>query len=105
MATVELNNENFENEVLKSDKPVVVDFWAAWCGPCRMMGPIFEELSDDMSEVKFAKLSTEDYGDKASEHNIMSIPTLVVFKEGKEVGRISGVMPKEDLKEKINGFL
>ncbi|MFT4304880.1 MAG: thioredoxin [Candidatus Woesearchaeota archaeon] len=105
MATVELNNENFENEVLKSDKPVVVDFWAAWCGPCRMMGPIFEELSDDMSEVKFAKLSTEEHGDKASEHNIMSIPTLVVFKEGKEVGRISGVMPKEDLKEKINGFL
>lgn len=105
MATVELNNENFENEVLKSEKPVVVDFWAAWCGPCRMMGPIFEELSDDMSDVKFAKLSTEEHGDKASEHNIMSIPTLVVFKEGKEVGRISGVMPKEDLKEKINGFL
>ena len=105
MATVELNNENFENEVLKSDKPVVVDFWASWCGPCRMMGPIFEELSNDISDIKFAKLSTEEYGDKASEYNIMSIPTLVVFKEGKEVGRISGVMPKEDLKEKINGFL
>lgn len=105
MATVELNNENFENEVLKSDKPVVVDFWAAWCGPCRMMGPIFEELSDDMTDVKFAKLSTEDHGDKASEFNIMSIPTLVVFKEGKEVGRISGVLPKEELKEKIKSFL
>ena len=105
MATIELNNENFDKEVLENNKPVVVDFWASWCGPCRMMGPIFEELSEDMKEVVFGKLSTEDHGEIASKNNITSIPTLVVFKEGKEVGRISGVMPKEDLKEKINSFL
>jgi thioredoxin 1 len=105
MTTIELTNENFKKEVLESEKPVVVDFWASWCGPCRMMGPIFEDLSGDMKEVKFGKLSTEDYGELASEQKIMSIPTLVIFNKGKEVGRFSGVMPKDALKEKINSFL
>lgn len=103
MATIKLNKENFEKEVIQSDKPVIIDFWASWCRPCQMIGPIFEELSNDYEgKLKFAKLSTEEEAELASAHGVMSIPTMIIFKDGKEIERISGAMPKEMLKAEID---
>ncbi|MFH1750186.1 MAG: thioredoxin [Candidatus Micrarchaeota archaeon] len=99
MAIVHLNKGNFEKEVTKSDKPVIVDYWASWCGPCKIMGPRFEELSDEMGNVKFAKLSTEEEPELAGSFEVMSIPTLILFKDGKEVDRMIGALPKEYLKD------
>ncbi|MEM3373935.1 MAG: thioredoxin [Candidatus Woesearchaeota archaeon] len=98
---IELNNENFESEVLKSDKPVIVDFWAPWCGPCRILGPRFEELSKEMTDVKFCKVNVDENQDLAEKYNIMSIPTLVLFDKGQVKGNIIGAMSKDSLKEKI----
>jgi thioredoxin 1 len=97
MATVHLDNDNFEREVLKGKGLVIVDYWASWCGPCRIMGPRFEELSNEMKEVKFGKLSTEEAPEVAQQFEVMSIPTLILFKNGKEVDRMIGALPKEYL--------
>ncbi|MFH1443134.1 MAG: thioredoxin [Candidatus Micrarchaeota archaeon] len=97
MAVVHLNNGNFGKEVLESKVPVIVDFWASWCMPCRIMAPRFEELSGEMKEVKFAKLSTEEAPETAQQFEVMSIPTLILFKGGKEVDRMVGALPKEYL--------
>ncbi len=98
---VELNHENFESEVIKSEKPVVIDFWAEWCGPCRMMAPVFKELSEEMQDVKFAKLDTEQYPDIAGQFQVRGIPTLSIVRDKKEIGRIVGFAQKEELKKKI----
>ncbi|MFH0971596.1 MAG: thioredoxin [Candidatus Micrarchaeota archaeon] len=98
MAVVHLSKDNFEKEVLQSKEPVVVDYWASWCGPCRMMAPRFEELSNEMAGVKFAKLSTEESPEIAERFEVMSIPTIILFKDGKEVERMVGALPKEYLK-------
>ena len=103
---VHINQGNFEKEIVKSDVPVIVDFWAEWCAPCRMMGPVFEELSGKYAgKLKFAKLNTEEEPAIAGSFSIMGIPSLVVVKGGKEIDRIVGFAPKQVLKQKIDSLL
>lgn len=97
MAAVILTNENFEQEVLKSDKPVLVDFWATWCGPCQKQGPIVEELADELGDVKVAKLDVDEADEIAGNYNIMSIPTVMVFKNGEIAQKAVGLQTKESL--------
>jgi len=100
MATVQITESNFQEEVAQSDVPVIVDFWAAWCGPCQAMGPVFEELSEEYNgEVKFAKVNTEEQREISSYFQIRSIPTLSIIRDGGEVERIAGFAPKESLKK------
>lgn len=100
-----VTDENFEKEVLKSDQPVIVDFWAEWCGPCRILGPRFEELSKEMKQLKFVKLNVDENNDTAGRYGIRSIPTMLVFKKGEVAGNIIGALPKESLKKKIEDLL
>lgn len=103
---VELNENNFKQEVLESSIPVLVDFWASWCMPCRMLAPTVEKLAEEnQGKLKVGKLNTDENQRIASEYGIQGIPTLIIFKEGKEVGRTVGVMPKEKLQEKLNPIL
>ena len=95
---LKVNSENFEKEVLNSEKPVLVDFFADWCGPCKMMAPIVEELATELDgKVKVGKINVDENSDIAVEYNVMSIPTLIVFKNGKEEKRLVGVRDKEEL--------
>ncbi len=95
-------DDNFETEVLKSDQPVLVDFWAPWCGPCQMMGPIIDEVAEEMKgKAKVGKLDVDENPKMASEYGIMSIPSLKIFKSGKVVKEFSGVQQKGTLKEEL----
>jgi len=106
MPIVHVNKNNFDKEVKKSGTPVIMDFWADWCGPCRMMGPVFEDLSKDYTgKLKFAKVDTEESQDIAGEYEIHGIPTLVVVNKGKEIDRIVGFCQKPVLKAKIDSIL
>ncbi|MAF13757.1 MAG: thioredoxin [Parcubacteria group bacterium] len=99
-----LTDENFDNEVLSSKVPVLVDFWAPWCGPCKMQSPILEQLADDYKDkkVKIAKLNVDEASRSASKYQVMSIPTLILFKDGKPVDQMIGVQDKDALIEKLN---
>lgn len=94
---VVLTASNFEEEVLKSDKPVLVDFWAAWCGPCKMLGPIVEKLAKDHPEYKICKVNVDEEQSLAAKYNVMSIPTVIAFKGGQQVGQSVGFVPAEKL--------
>ena len=96
MAEITLIEVNFENEVLKSDKPVLVDFWASWCGPCRMLSPVISELAEEYEgRVKVGKVNVDEEPELASKFDVMSIPTLLVFEDGELVNRAVGARPKE----------
>src|SRR5262249_11336767 len=105
-ATVEITDENFEETVLNSDKPVVIDFWAPWCGPCRMVAPIFEDLANEYAgRIAFGKFNTDDNPIIASELGVMSIPTMIIFSGGQEAARAIGARPRADLKRYIENTL
>lgn len=102
----EVTDEDFDNEVISSDVPVLVDFWAPWCGPCRMVAPIVEELADEYAgKVKFTKLNTDDNINTAVRFGIRSIPTLLIFKQGALAGQIVGFRPKSELKNNLEKVL
>lgn len=102
----EVTDDNFKTEVLESNVPVVVDFWAPWCGPCRMVSPVLEEVAQDMGEkIKFVKLNTDENQQVASQYRIMAIPSLLVFKQGQEADRVVGFKPKDQLLEQFSGHV
>ncbi|MFP4024078.1 MAG: thioredoxin [Thiohalospira sp.] len=104
--TLEVNDSNFEEVVLKSDKPVIVDFWAEWCGPCRMIGPIVEELSEDYKgQVVCTKLDVDSNPGVASKYGIRNIPTILFFKNGEIVDKQVGAVPKSNLESKLKPLL
>ncbi len=101
MAEITLTMENFEREVLKSDKPVLVDFWASWCGPCKMLAPIIEEIASERTDIKVGKVNIDEQYDLAVKYHIASIPTLLLFDGGQAVNKTVGYMPKASVEEFI----
>ena len=97
MSTVEVTKANFQSEVINSDKPVLVDFWAGWCGPCRMVAPILDEIAKENPDIKVAKVNVDEQQELAAQFGIMSIPTIIAFKDGEQMGKSVGVRSKQDL--------
>lgn len=103
MTVTNLNTENFEKEVMNSEKTVLIDFWASWCGPCKMMSPVVDQIAEELNDsVKVCKVNIDEEQNLAVKYNVMSIPTFVVIKDGKEVGRTIGVQDKNDIINIIN---
>ena len=100
-----INDDKFEHEVIGSDRPVFVDFWAPWCGPCRMVGPFIDELAEEMPNVKFVKIDIDKNTEVAAKLGVMSIPNMIVFKDGNIVNRQIGGLPKNELKAFIENCL
>ena len=97
MATVTITKENYQGEVLHAAQPVLLDFWASWCGPCRMVAPILEEIALERPDIKVGKVNVDEQPELAAEFGVMSIPTLVVMKDGKPVNQSVGARPKKDI--------
>lgn len=97
MSAIKITAENYENEVLNSDKPILLDFWAAWCGPCKMVSPLVDEIALENADIKVGKINVDEQPELAAKFGVMSIPTLVVMENGKEVNRSIGAMPKASI--------
>lgn len=97
MAVITITKDNFKSEVLESDKSVLLDFWATWCGPCRMVSPIVDEISEERRDIKVGKINVDEQMELAQQFRIVSIPTLVVMKDGQIANKAVGAMPKEDI--------
>lgn len=102
---VHLDNTNFKQEVLDAKGVVLIDFWAAWCGPCKMIGPILDELSEELDNAKITKVNVDEAQDLAGEYGIRSIPTLIIFKDGEKVDTMIGLQQKDVLKEKLEEYM
>ncbi len=105
MPELTLTSLNFDQSVLQSTKPVLVDFWAPWCGPCKLMGPIVEALAQELEGVVIGKVNVDEDGELAQRYNILSIPTFIIFKGGQAIEQFSGTSTKEQLKEKLARYL
>ena len=101
MSAININKNNFQNEVMNSDKPVLLDFWAPWCVPCRMVVPIIEEIASEHADIKVGKINVDEQPELANKFGIMSIPTLVVIKNGKIIQQVSGARPKNAILEML----
>ena len=101
----EVTDNNFQAEVLESETPVLVDFWAPWCGPCRIIAPSLEELNDEMDNLRVVKLNVDENQQTAAQYEVMSIPTLIIFKNGQPAKKIIGAMPKKRLEQEIEPAL
>jgi len=102
MSILKITKDNFQKEVIESEKPVLIDFWAEWCGPCRMLSPIVDEIAEERSDIKIGKINVDEEGELAAAFRIMSIPTLVVVKDGKVVKQAMGARPKAEVLSLLN---
>lgn len=106
MKPITLTDDNFENEVIKSDKPVLIDFWAVWCGPCKIIAPVVEELASEYEgKIKVGKLDVDENQRSSIKYGVRSIPTLLIFKDGKVKDTIIGAVPKSQIVQKLNSTL
>lgn len=106
MAEIQLTDDTFDKDVLQNEKPVLVDFWAPWCGPCRMLAPVIEELAKEYTgKVSVAKINTDEHPNAASRYKISAIPTLLFFKQGKVVEQLVGVHSKAEIKKTLDGLI
>lgn len=97
MQEINVTTENFETEVLKANQPVLVDFWAAWCGPCKMLMPVIEELAQSQDQIKVCKINVDEEGALAMKFKVMTIPTLIAFQDGEVIGKLVGVQSKDKI--------
>lgn len=102
MSVIEVTKDNFKDEVISSDKPVLIDFWASWCGPCKMLSPVVDEIAEENNGFKVCKINVDENPELASEYKVASIPTLIVFKNGKLINTSVGVRSKEDILKMVN---
>ncbi len=103
MSVITITKENYDQEVVHSDKPVLLDFWAAWCGPCRMVSPVVDEIAEEHPEIKVGKVNVDEQPDLAQQFGIVSIPTLLVLKSGKVVNKSVGALPKPQIEALLQG--